>query len=49
MLELPIRLPPMRNSVFWHERVQADPRNRWFRKLLVNVAKSSIEAEPASR
>jgi DNA-binding transcriptional LysR family regulator len=49
MLELPIRLPPMRNSVFWHERMQADPRNRWFRKLLVEVAKRSIEAEPASR
>ncbi|HEY3791095.1 MAG TPA: LysR family transcriptional regulator [Bradyrhizobium sp.] len=40
MIELPIRLPPMRNSVFWHERMQSDPRSRWFRKLLADAAKS---------
>jgi DNA-binding transcriptional LysR family regulator len=38
ILELPIRLPPMRNSAFWHERMQFDPRSRWFRRLLAEVA-----------
>jgi DNA-binding transcriptional LysR family regulator len=41
MLDLPIRLPPMRNSAFWHERMQSDPRSRWFRKLLAEVARRS--------
>jgi DNA-binding transcriptional LysR family regulator len=40
ILELPIRLPPMRNSAFWHERMQLDPRSRWFRRLLAEVANS---------
>ncbi len=40
ILELPIRLPPMRNCAFWHERVQSDPRSRWFRGLLVEIAKT---------
>ena len=39
ILELPIRLPPMRNSAFWHERMQSDPRSGWFRRLLVEIAK----------
>jgi hypothetical protein len=30
----------MQNRAFWHERMHNDPRSRWFRKLLVNVAKS---------
>ena len=40
IIELPIRLPPMRNAAFWHERMQSDPRSRWFRGILVEVAKS---------
>jgi DNA-binding transcriptional LysR family regulator len=39
ILELPIRLPPMRNAAFWHQRMQSDPRSRWFRGILVEVAK----------
>jgi DNA-binding transcriptional LysR family regulator len=39
-IELPIRLPPMRNAAFWHERMQSDLRSRWFRGILVEVAKS---------
>jgi DNA-binding transcriptional LysR family regulator len=40
ILELPIRLPQMQNRAFWHERMQSDPRSRWFRKLLADVAQS---------
>jgi len=40
MVELPVRLPLMRNSAFWHERAQSDPRSRWFRGILVEIAKS---------
>jgi DNA-binding transcriptional LysR family regulator len=37
--EPPIRLPPMQNRVFWHERMHADPCSSWFRKLLAETAK----------
>jgi DNA-binding transcriptional LysR family regulator len=40
ILELPVRLPAMRNSAFWHQRMQSDLRSQWFRKLLVDVAKT---------
>jgi DNA-binding transcriptional LysR family regulator len=37
--EPPIRLPPMQNRVFWHERMHADACSSWFRKLLADTAK----------
>jgi DNA-binding transcriptional LysR family regulator len=40
IFELPIRLPQMQNRAFWHERMHSDPRSRWFRKLLADVAKT---------
>lgn len=40
IMELPIRLPPMRNCAFWHERMQSDPRSRWFRGILAEIARS---------
>jgi DNA-binding transcriptional LysR family regulator len=39
--EPPVRLPPMQNRVFWHERMHADPCSSWFRKLLADTAKRS--------
>jgi DNA-binding transcriptional LysR family regulator len=39
ILELPLRIPLMQNRAFWHERMHDDPRSRWFRKLLADVAK----------
>ena len=42
ILELPIRVPPMRVSAFWHERMQSDPRSRWFRRLLVEISKRDL-------
>jgi DNA-binding transcriptional LysR family regulator len=39
ILELPVRLPQMQNRAYWHERMQSDPRSRWFRRLLADAAK----------
>lgn len=39
-MELPISLPPMQIRVFWHERMQSDPRSRWFRNLLADIVKN---------
>jgi DNA-binding transcriptional LysR family regulator len=35
----PIALPPLRGALYWHERSNADPRHRWFRRLLLEVAR----------
>lgn len=40
VLHLPIRLPPMQNRIFWHERIQTDPASRWFRSLVADTAKT---------
>jgi DNA-binding transcriptional LysR family regulator len=40
ILELPIRLPPVQNRIFWHERMQSDHASRWFRQLTADVAKT---------
>jgi DNA-binding transcriptional LysR family regulator len=47
VLRPPIALPPLRGALYWHERSNADPRHRWFRRLLLEVARG-IEAPPAS-
>lgn len=39
VFDLPFRLPQMQNRAFWHERMHSDPRSRWFRKLLAEVAR----------
>lgn len=39
VLRPPIALPPLRGALYWHERSNADPRHRWFRKLLLDVAR----------
>ena len=44
VLELPIRLPTIRNAAFWHERMQSDARNRWFRKILFDAARTHVAA-----
>lgn len=35
----PVALPPLRGALYWHERSNADPRHRWFRRLLLGVAR----------
>jgi DNA-binding transcriptional LysR family regulator len=35
----PVALPPLRGALYWHERNNADPRHRWFRRLLLETAR----------
>jgi DNA-binding transcriptional LysR family regulator len=39
VIEPPLRLPELRNSMFWHERTHKDPRHRWFRQQIIAVAR----------
>lgn len=38
VLTPPIELPALRGAMYWHERNNADPRQRWFRGLLAAVS-----------
>lgn len=38
VVEPPVRLPAFRISMFWHERVDKDPANRWLRRQVTEVA-----------
>jgi len=33
----PLRLPPIRAPMVWHERSHRDPRHRWFRQMLAQL------------
>ena len=35
---LPIEMPPIDIYLYWHENVDVDPANIWFREMLVSVA-----------
>jgi DNA-binding transcriptional LysR family regulator len=37
----PLALPPLQGALYWHERTNADPRHRWFRRLLIDVARQT--------
>jgi DNA-binding transcriptional LysR family regulator len=39
VLRPPLALPPLRGALYWHERINADPRHLWFRRLLLDVAR----------
>jgi DNA-binding transcriptional LysR family regulator len=39
VLRPPVALPPLRGALYWHERNNADPRHRWFRRLLLETAR----------
>lgn len=52
VLEPPLRLPVLQGALYWHERTNADPRQRWFRGLVAEVARTistSTAANPARR
>jgi len=34
VLNLPFTMPPMRESLYWHERFASDPAHRWFREQI---------------
>jgi DNA-binding transcriptional LysR family regulator len=35
---LPIEISPLDMYLYWHENVDVDPANIWFRELLVSIA-----------
>lgn len=37
VLQPPLDFPPLHSALYWHERTNADPRHRWFRRLAANV------------
>ena len=39
VLRPPLALPPLQGALYWHERTNTDPRHRWFRRLLIDVAR----------
>jgi DNA-binding transcriptional LysR family regulator len=41
--EAPLRLPPVRFSVCWHERFQADPAHRWARERVFEAARRAFD------
>jgi len=41
----PISLPVLRGALYWHERNNADPRHRWFRRLLLDTARRITRPE----
>jgi DNA-binding transcriptional LysR family regulator len=40
--EAPLRLPPVRLSLCWHERFQTDPAHRWARERVFDSAKRAF-------
>jgi len=38
VLQPPLELPPLQGALYWHERTNADPRHRWLRGLIAEVA-----------
>lgn len=41
ILRPPLALPPLHGALYWHERTNTDPRHRWFRRLLLDVARAA--------
>jgi DNA-binding transcriptional LysR family regulator len=41
IFDLPLSLPSMQDRIYWHECMHSDDRSRWFRRLLVDLAKTS--------
>lgn len=37
LLEPPIPIPPLRISLYWHDRSHRDPRHRWLRGLIAEI------------
>jgi DNA-binding transcriptional LysR family regulator len=41
--EAPLRLPPVRFSLCWHERFQTDPAHRWARERVFETARRAFD------
>lgn len=49
ILDLPLRLPPVRYSAYWHERSHRDAAHRWLRSMFVAVARDLSRPSVAER
>ena len=38
VLSIPIEMPPLRLTLLWHERFQADPAHQWLREQIINLS-----------
>lgn len=38
VLQPPLELPPLQGALYWHERTNSDARQKWFRRLVAQVA-----------
>jgi DNA-binding transcriptional LysR family regulator len=34
----PLKIPPLKVAMYWHERMQSEARHKWFRNLLIRAA-----------
>lgn len=48
-LPTPVSLPPLRISMFWHERYQADPAHAWLRKFVAKEFEAARLTAPPPR
>ena len=46
ILPLPLELRPVRASLFWHDRYDADPAHTWFRQRVLEIAKQVEPPQP---
>lgn len=42
LLTVPVDLPDLKVSMYWHERSHRDPGNRWLRELLIGASDASL-------
>jgi DNA-binding transcriptional LysR family regulator len=49
VLPIPIKVSPFRCAAYWHESVHRDPRHKWFRNILIRVARLAEEARAENR
>jgi DNA-binding transcriptional LysR family regulator len=49
ILEMPLDMPPIRISLYWHERMQNQPAHRWFRGVLRQVSREIATAGTPQR
>jgi DNA-binding transcriptional LysR family regulator len=40
LIEPPLKLPTVKFALYWHERTHKDPRHRWFRQVVADIAKA---------
>ena len=49
VLPIPLKVLPFRCAAYWHESVHRDPRHKWFRNILIRVARLAEEVRAEDR